>query len=200
MKKLILGICICSLSLLIQPLSAQKPVKKTVKVKVHKSHSQKSKVVKVKTVKRYPRSKVVVVKKRQVRTIQVLPVGYTTIIYKNRNYYHHGGYFYNYSGNNYVIIAPPRGLRIKTLPIGYKTIVVGGVNRYYYRGVYYRPVESQYETFEPAVGTVVPELPDEDVDEVTIDGITYYEYGDTLYKKIVTADGVKYEVVGKLDD
>ena len=71
---------------------------------------------------------------------------------------------------------------------------------YYYRGVYYRQVNNEYEVVEPSVGTVVPELPENDVEVVTIDGETYYEFDDILYKPLVTKEGVQYEVVGRLDD
>jgi hypothetical protein len=47
---------------------------------------------------------------------------------------------------------------------------------------------------------VVPELPENDVEVVTIDGETYYEFDDILYKPLVTKEGVQYEVVGRLDD
>ncbi len=67
-------------------------------------------------------------------------------------------------------------------------------------GTYYREVGSEYEAVEPVVGTIVPELPEDNVDEITIDGQTYYEYDDMLYKAIVTSTGIEYEVVGKLGD
>ena len=59
---------------------------------------------------------------------------------------------------------------------------------------------NEYEVVEPSVGTVVPELPENDVEVVTIDGETYYEFDDILYKPLVTKEGVQYEVVGRLDD
>ncbi len=76
----------------------------------------------------------------------------------------------------------------------------GAVPHFYYMGTYYRQNNNEeYETVEPAVGAIVPELPDHDVDEVTIDGKTFFEYDNVLYKSVVTNDGVQYEVVGKLD-
>tara|TARA_R110002049_G_scaffold175533_1_gene342829 strand:+ start:1311 stop:1478 length:168 start_codon:yes stop_codon:yes gene_type:complete len=51
---------------------------------------------------------------------------------------------------------------------------------------------------EPEIGTIVYELP-EDYERVTIDGQTYYEYGNILYEK-VQLDGTRaYEVVGIID-
>ena len=151
-------------------------------------------------VHQYPRNRVVIVKQRNVRIVKVLPVGYTTISYGGRNYYNQGGYFYNYYGGNYTIIAAPIGLRSRVLPIGYRRIFIGGAPRYYYRGVYYKQVNNEYETIEPSVGTIVPELPDVNVDEVTIDGKPYYEYDNMLYKSVNTESGVQYEVVSKIKD
>jgi hypothetical protein len=67
-------------------------------------------------------------------------------------------------------------------------------------GTFYREAGKEYEAVEPTVGAVVPDLPEHNVEEVTIDGKTFYEYDHILYKSIVTEDGLKYEVVGKLDD
>jgi hypothetical protein len=201
MKKVLIALCLLCMFSFVAETEAQRPVRRTVKVKkVHRAGPRRAKTVRVTTVRRYPRSKVVVVKRRPVRTVTVLPAGYTTIVYRNVNYYHHAGYFYNYNNNQYVYIAPPRGIRINVLPVGYRTVIYGGVTRYYYHGVYYSQVENAYETADPAVGTVVPELPTEDVEEVSIDGKTYYEYDDILYKTIVTKEGNQYEVVGRLDD
>jgi hypothetical protein len=200
MKKIILALCLLASFSFITISEAQRPVRKTVKVKKVKRGPHRAKVVKVTTIRRYPKNRVVVVRSRPVRTVTVLPVGYTTIVYRNRNYYHHAGYFYRYNNNIYTVIAPPMGIRVKVLPVGYRTFVVGGVTRYYYGGVYYTQVADEYETSEPVIGTIVPELPMDDVEEVTIDGQTYYAYDDILYKSVVTKDGVQYEVAGKLDD
>lgn len=181
------------------PNTNKKYKSNTVKVEKHNNHpnSHKTTVVKV---NRYPRNKVVVVKPRKVYNVTVLPTGYTTIIYGKRNYYCHNGYFYHYHDNIYTTIVPPFGLRIKVLPFGYRSVFIAGVPHYYYRGVYYMQRDNEYEVVEPKVGVIVPELPEDNVEEVTIDGNVYYAFDDILYKSIVTTDGVQYEVVGKLDD
>lgn len=147
----------------------------------------------------FPRTKVVVVKPR-VRVVNVLPANHTRIVYRNRPYYYQGGRYYHYVNNGYTIIAPPRGIRIRILPIGYRTVIVGTAQNYYYMGAYYRPIGNEYETFEPNVGTIVPDLPQDDVEEVMIDGQMYYECNDILYKAIGTSNDTEYQVVGKLDD
>lgn len=169
---------------------------KSTTVKVNKPNNT-SKIV---SANRYPRNKVVVVKPRVVHTVKVLPVGYTQVFYGKRNYYCHGGYYYHYHNGIYRTIVPPFGFRIGFLPIGYRTVYINTLPHYYYRGIYYRQVNNEYEVVEPTVGTVVPELPENDVEVVTIDGETYYEFDDILYKTLVTKEGLQYEVVGKLDD
>jgi hypothetical protein len=174
-------------------LTAQKHYSKHKKVVVHKSKKS-AKVYK------FSRNKVVIVKQRRGRVIKTLPVGYRTFLFKKRNYYYHGGYYYSYFGDVYTLIAPPIGIRINIIPVGYKKIIMGGVTHYYYMGAYYKEIEHEYEVVEPVVGTVVSELPEDNVEEITIDGKKYYEYDNMLYKAIVVADGLQYEVVGKLDD
>jgi hypothetical protein len=147
----------------------------------------------------FPRTKVVVVKPR-VKTITVLAPDHTRIVYRGRPYYYQGGRYYHYINNGYTIIAPPRGIRIGFLPIGYRPIFVGNVQNYYYMGAYYRPIGNEFEAFEPNVGTIVPDLPQDNVEEVIIDGQVYYECNDILYKAISTSNGTEYEVVGKLSD
>jgi hypothetical protein len=168
---------------------------KTTKLKVHNTGNSN-----VAVVNRYTRNKVVVVKPRTVQTIRVLPAGHTKIFFGKNQYYFHNGFYYRYYGNSYRVIAPPFGLRIKVLPVGFRTIYFGSIPHYYYRGVFYRQVNNEYVITEPEQGTVVPDLPEEFVEEVTIDGQTYFAFDNLLYKPVVTKEGVQYEVVGKLDD
>lgn len=149
---------------------------------------------------KYPRNKVVVVKRRKVGVVKVLPSGYSTIIYRGKNYYHHGGYFYNNVGAAYNVIVPPVGIRIKVLPPRHHKVIIAGLPHCYYMGVFYREIDNEFETVQPAIGAVVPELPQDNVDEITIDGQTYYEFDEMLYKPIVTESGAQYELVGRLDD
>jgi hypothetical protein len=52
----------------------------------------------------------------------------------------------------------------------------------------------------PEVGTVVPEIPDEIAEQIEVEGITYFEIEDYLYKPVETPQGRQYEVAGELDD
>jgi len=146
------------------------------------------------------RSSVVVVRPRCFRTVSVLPFGCITLNHRRRDYYFHNGLYYQGAPSGFAVVAAPFGLRIRVLPLGYRRVMFGAVPHYYYMGTYYRQINDQeYETVEPAVGAIVPELPDHNVDEVTIDGKTFFEYDNVLYKSVVTDGGVQYEVVGKLD-
>lgn len=179
---------------------AQKhPEKHNKNTKTHRVQKYNNKPSHVKAYK-YPRNKVVVIKKRNIRTVAVLPVGHTTILFKGRNYFYDAGYYYNFVGNTYSLIAPPIGIRIKILPPDHKKIFINKVPHFYYMGVYYKQIDNEYQIVEPTIGTVVPELPTDNVEEITIDGNKYYEYDNFLFKAIVTENGVQYEVVGKLDE
>ncbi len=167
--------------------------RKTVVVK--KTPNKKVVVVKQKH-RPFKRNKVVIVKKRPVHQVAILPAGYTTIIYKNNTYHYNNGKYYKNNGNTYVIVNPPRGMRIKTIAPIHKVIVVNQVNYYYAQGTFYTKDSSDFEVVTPPTGAVVNELPEDNVEEISIDGNTYYEHNDYLYKKVDAG----YEVVGKLED
>jgi hypothetical protein len=149
----------------------------------------------------FSRTKVTVVKQRNVRILQTLPDGYSSTFFGGRNFYHHGGRYYGYAGNMYTTITAPIGMHLRRIPIGTRRVFIGGMPHFYYLGVYYKDVgNNEYEVVEPIVGTIVPELPNENVEEVILNGQTLYEYDNILYKSIVTKNGVQFEVVGKLSD
>lgn len=149
----------------------------------------------------FSRTNITVVKQRNVRMLQTLPDGYSSTLYGGRNFYHYGGRYYGYLGNMYSMVAAPIGIRMRLLPVGTRRVFIDGVPHYYYAGVYYREISgNEYEVVEPSIGTIVPELPDENMEEVMLNGQTLYEYDHILYKSVVTKTGVQYEVVGKLSD
>jgi Family of unknown function (DUF6515) len=165
------------------------------KVKVVRNVNRNTKVV-------YSRSKRVIIRPRVVRTVKVLPVGYRAFVHNRNNYYTHGGLYYSLRNNVYVATPPPFGIRISILPTGYRSLRWRNANYFYHQGSYYNKVDAtnEYEVIEPQIGMVVPELPEENVEEVTINDQVYYEFDDYLYKQIPTKKGLKYEVVGKLSD
>lgn len=64
--------------------------------------------------------------------------------------------------------------------------------------MFYIQSGSDYEVVDPEIGTIVYELPS-DYEKVTIDGQTYYEYGNILYEKVQDNGARAYEVVGFID-
>jgi hypothetical protein len=191
-RKFILGLLSLFMFIGNQGLTAQHHPKKHVKV-VKKSQGRKTVVIK--THKKYSRSKIIVVKKRNGKLHGILPVGYSTIIYKNNSYHYHNGIYYLPRANAYIQVIPPVGLRIKTLP-KHQIIPIGLNNYHYYQGVYYILVNNEYETIDPPVGIMVEDVPVDLVEEITIDGVTYYEFNEYLYKK---TNLNTYELVGKLE-
>lgn len=150
---------------------------------------------------RFHRRHVVIVRPRRPRTINVLPNGYVMMPHRGRKYYYHSGFYYAPFGNAYNLVPCPIGLRLTVLPVGYRRIMMAGMPHYYYQGTYYKEVaQNQYETVSPAVGTVVPELPEDNVEEVTIDDQVYYEYDKQLYKKVEADNSAQYEYAGVLED
>lgn len=172
--------------------------------KTHHGHINKGKLNKYAAVKKshhhHSRKKIIVVRPRKVSTFGVLPAGHSTIIFRGTNHYFHTGRFYKKHLNYYLLIAPPVGIRIAVLPLGYRSIMIGTRPCFYYQGVYYAKQANDYEVIEPSTGAMVPDLPEDLTEEVTIDGKTYYEYDNYLYKLVQTKDGPMYEVVSKLDD
>ena len=150
----------------------------------------------------YAKSKRVIIRPRTVRTVTVLPTGYKTFVHNRNNYYTHNGLYYSLRNNVYVVTPPPFGIRVSVLPVGYRNIRWRNTGYYYYQGSYYNQVNTsnEYEVMEPQIGMIVPELPEENVEEVNINDQVYYEFDDYLYKQIPTKKGLQYEVVGKLSD
>lgn len=122
--------------------------------------------------------------------------GYSRYLHRNMEYFYNDGWFYRNINGAYTVVAPPFGLRIKVLPVGYRTILFSGVPYLFHHGIYYleHPSKGDYEVVEPAIGAIVPDLPNEDVEEVTMNGQTYYECNNVLYEPVTTTDGTQYKV------
>ncbi|MBR5100749.1 MAG: hypothetical protein IKX34_05550 [Bacteroidales bacterium] len=72
-----------------------------------------------------------------------------------------------------------------------------GQDYYYQDGVFYILKNGQYYVIEPPIGALVTEIPN-DYDEVEIEGRTYYQVEDTLYKATVIDGALYFEVVCNL--
>ncbi|KIA95539.1 hypothetical protein OC25_06820 [Pedobacter kyungheensis] len=101
--------------------------------------------------------------------------------------------YYSY----YNFYRPFLGFRIGVLPYGYYPFWFGANQFYYSGGLFYQQNNSQYEVVTPPVGAEVPNLPS-DANQVTINGVDYYEYKGVYYTQKENADGkTVYVVAGK---
>jgi hypothetical protein len=101
--------------------------------------------------------------------------------------------YYSY----YNFYRPFLGFRIGVLPYGYYPFYYGANQFYYSGGLFYQQNDSQYEVVTPPVGAEVPNLPS-DANQVTINGVDYYEYKGVYYTQKENADGKTiYVVAGK---
>lgn len=91
------------------------------------------------------------------------------------------------------------GYVVRTSDDYYNTNLVNqaGQEYYYQDGVFYILKNGQYYVIEAPIGALVTEIP-ADYDEVELDGRTYYQVEDTLYKATVIDGALYFEVVCNL--
>lgn len=163
-----------------------------------------NRVVKVRerSIRQYPRDRTVIVTHRPDRFEPSIHRDHRIIHHHGNDYRYYNGRYYRPHNGTYVVVAPPRGIRVNVIPNNFLTIMVGRNPYYYYEGVYYRqdPTVNEYEVVDAPMGAIVPELPQDDVRAVVINGKTYFEYDNILYKAVVTRDGVQYKVMGTISD
>ncbi len=123
---------------------SEKQEKSAKTAKIHKNKRKKVAVVKT---NQFPRSKVVVVKQRNIRTVPSLAVGYSTIPFRGKNYYYHNGHYYNQFNNNYTIIAVP-ALQEDNV----EEITIDGQVYYEYDNMLYRAIVTTSGTEYEVVG------------------------------------------------
>ncbi len=162
------------------------PHKAEKRAAVHQHHY-------IRAIKRYNKSRIVVVKKRRGRTISVLPNGARRVHYNQVDYHFHSGRFYRAQTKRYTVVLPPRGLRITMLPANSQRLVWNKQAYFYNAGTYYTQQEEEYVVAAAEEGMVVTELPDDLIEEVKINEQTYYELDNILYQKIEAG----YKVIGE---
>ncbi|TXF88458.1 hypothetical protein FUA23_14325 [Neolewinella aurantiaca] len=128
--------------------------------------------------------------------VAALPQKTTVITHQNSKYHYRDGVYYKPQQNNYVVVAPPVGVRVKTLPANLPYLLRGNKRYYLYQGSYYYPVaEGGYEVVDTPVGAITDWLP-EGYETVDLDGRVYYRVDETYYKAVLEPNGnVVYEVV-----
>jgi hypothetical protein len=71
--------------------------------------------------------------------------------YGGRDYYYSGGYWYRPQGPRYVVVQPPRGIRVQYLPDYAREVWIGGSLLFFAAGSYYAYQDStqDYRVVEP---------------------------------------------------
>lgn len=131
--------------------------------------------------------------------VATYPAGALLIRSAVHPFYFHNGIYYTARQNNYVVVRPALGLRIRVLPVGYRRIVVGPRPYFYYYGTFYSKADNseEYEVVDAPEGAIVDALPD-GYEVKTIDGNEYYELDGVYYAEVDDSnfeDGVGYKVV-----
>ena len=95
--------------------------------------------------------------------------------------------------------AANSGYVVRTSDDYYNTNLANqGNQEYYYQdGVFYILRNGQYYVIDAPIGALVTEIP-ADYDEIELDGRTYYQVENTLYKATVIDGALYFEVVCNL--
>jgi len=114
--------------------------------------------------------------------------------------YNNKKYEVNYSKNysHGVVVCNDYSRRVKYLPNNFVRVRFTGISLFFTDGIFYKSHGGYYQEVIPPVGAVVYQLPLY-AERVSIDGRIYYEFHNTLFKKIETNHGYAFEVVGQLN-
>lgn len=128
--------------------------------------------------------------------VRTAPASCRVVRYGSVSYRYANGVFYRPMNNQFVVAAPPVGIRVNALPRACNRFVVGPRTYYYYYGTYYAPAGyGQYQVVNPPLGAQIDTLP-AGYEIFEIDGFVYYKVGLTYYKAVALNNGlVLYEVV-----
>ncbi|MDN3219919.1 MULTISPECIES: DUF6515 family protein [Pseudomonas] len=79
--------------------------------------------------------------------------------YRGQDYFYSGGYWYRPQGPRYVVVQPPRGIRVHYMPDYAREVWIGGALLFLAAGSYYAYEEStqDYVVVEPPVGAPQPQ-------------------------------------------
>lgn len=150
-------------------------------------------------IKVYPRQESHVVARHYDRHINDIS-HHVRIHHSNVDYYYRDGIYYTLRDNRYVVVTPPRHIRVTAIPSSFFAFRIGNLDFFYSDGAYYNYINGYYEVVDPPMGAIVPALPIYDVNTLIINGRTYLEYDGILYKPTVSSYGTRYKVMGRLSD
>lgn len=85
--------------------------------------------------------------------IDRFPDRHFRVPYRGQDYFYSGGYWYRPQGPRYVVVLPPRGIRVNYLPDYAREVWIGGALLFLAAGAYYAYQEStqDYVVVEPPV-------------------------------------------------
>ncbi len=135
---------------------------------------------------------------RRGAVVSAVARGHIGIVHKGVKFKFHNGVFYKSKGPaTFVVVRPPKGLKIAILPVGHKRVIVKQKPYFYYYGTFYSkpPGMEEYTVTEAPVGAEVDALP-EGYEITTVDGVEYYTLDDAKYQAVEKEDGgIVYQVV-----
>ncbi|WP_416195135.1 DUF6515 family protein [Pseudomonas sp. CCI4.2] len=94
--------------------------------------------------------------------INSMPGGHSRIGWHGQDYFYSGGYWYRPQGPRYVIVEPPRGIRVHELPSYSQEVWLGSTLFFVAAGTYYlyQPDTQDYVVSEPPQGAEPVYTPD----------------------------------------
>lgn len=83
-----------------------------------------------------------------------MPGGYSRVPYQGSDYFYSAGYWYRPQGPRYVVVTPPRGVRVRYLPDYAQQVWLGSALFFVAAGTYYSYEQStqEYVVAEPPQG------------------------------------------------
>jgi hypothetical protein len=77
--------------------------------------------------------------------IDRMPGGYSRVPYRGQDYFYSGGYWYRPQGPRYIVVEPPRGVRVRYLPDYTQQVWMGSALFFLAAGTYYTYEQSTQE-------------------------------------------------------
>lgn len=108
--------------------------------------------------------------------IDRMPGGYSRVPYRGNDYFYSGGYWYRPQGPRYVVVAPPRGVRVRYLPDYAQQVWLGSALFFLAAGTYYTYEQStqEYVVAEPPQGVEPVYSPQQPVQQASPYEVTAY--------------------------
>jgi len=97
--------------------------------------------------------------RRDVRVVRQLPRGYKRVKVGHKDYYTHGGRYYEKGPRGFISIAPPYGAWFLSLPIGSARLTIGGRTYFRHYGTYYQAGPRGYAVVAPPTPAFTSSIP-----------------------------------------